>query len=269
MIKKAIVTGVAAFGLAAFFFGRDAASYVATSVGWVKDSVKNCVPIEFEIQRARSMVEALLPDIRQNMHLIAKEEVEVERLARQIDENETRLAKDRAEIERLKTDLTSGRGAFRYAGRSYTSDEVRIDLANRFARYKTSDATLASLGDMLRAREQSLSAARGKLEGMLAAKRQLEVDLEHLDARLKMVEAAQTTSEYNFDDSRLARVKELTTELRTRLEVAEKMVHAEGAFHDEIPLDDTPPESVLDEITAYFARPAATTVADTDTSEVR
>ena len=57
---------------------------------------------------------------------------------------------------------------------------------------------------------------------MLAAKRKLEVDVEHLEARLKMVEAAQTTSDYAFDDSRLSRVKELITDLRTRLDVAER-----------------------------------------------
>ena len=52
---------------------------------------------------------------------------------------------------------------------------------------------------------------------MLAAKRQLEVDIENLEARKKMVEVAQTTSNYQFDDSQLGQVKELVTDLRTRL----------------------------------------------------
>ena len=54
------------------------------------------------------------------------------------------------------------------------------------------------------------------------AKRQLEVDVENLEARLKMVEVAQTASNYQFDDSQLGRVKELIGDLRSRLSVEEK-----------------------------------------------
>jgi hypothetical protein len=111
---------------------------------------------------------------------------------------------------------------------------------------------LASLKEMHGARQRSLEAAREKLEGMLAAKRQLEVDVEHLEARLKMVEAAQTTSDYNFDDSQLSRAKELIGGLRTRLEVAERMVNSEGYFHDEIPLSEPAPENITDEVAEYF-----------------
>ena len=53
MIKKTLVTAAGLALLSVLFFGRDAASYIATSVGWVKDSVKSQVPIEFQIERAR------------------------------------------------------------------------------------------------------------------------------------------------------------------------------------------------------------------------
>ena len=122
---------------------------------------------------------------------------------------------------------------------------------------------MASLKEMQSARQRSLEAARQKLEGMLATKRQLEVDVEHLEARLKMVEAAQTTSDYKFDDSQLSRAKELVTDLRTRLEVAEKLVNAEGSFRDEIPLDQPAPENIVDQVTEYFQteRPLVADVA--------
>lgn len=269
MVKKVILGGAAATLLSLFFFGRDAASYVGTSVGWVKDSVKNSVPVEFEIERARRMVKDLVPDIRKNMHLIAKEEVEVERLEKQINENEGRLNKDKNEILRLKADLSSGgQDVFQYCGRRYTADQVKTDLSNRFERFKTNEATLASLREMQGARRRSLEAARQKLEGMLAAKRQLEVDVEHLEARLKMVEAAQTTSDYNFDDSQLSRAKELVTDLRTRLQVAERLVSAETSFHDEIPLNVTAPANIVDEVTEYFEKANKTSGADSQVAEL-
>jgi hypothetical protein len=67
-----------------------------------------------------------------------------------------------------------------------------------------------------------------------------------------MVEAAQTTSDYNFDDSRLSRAKELITDLRTRLDVAAKMVDAQGNFHAEIPLEETATGDIVEEVTEYF-----------------
>jgi chromosome segregation ATPase len=258
--KKAVAGGAVATALLGFFFGRDAWSYVSTAAGWAQDSVRDAVPIEFEIERARKLVHDLVPDIRANMHVIAKEEVELARLEKQITDADTHLATDREQIMTLKDDVASGQTEFIYVGRRYTVEQVKIDLSNRFERYKTNEATLASMREIYAARQKGLDAARAKLDGMLAAKRQLEVDVENLQARLKMVEAAQTTAEYNFDDSTLARAKELVGDLRTRLEVAEKLVHSEGYFADEIPLEETVPDSIVDEVTQYFdAGPAQST----------
>lgn len=253
MLKRVIWASAGATVLVVLLFGgREAVSYVRTSAGWVKDSVKSNVPIEFEIERARRMVKDLVPDIRKNMQLIATEEVEVDQLVKKIAGAEERLGKERAELMKLKDDLATNQCVFRYAGRNYSAGQVKIDLANRFERYKTNDATLGSLKEMHLARQRSLDAARQKLEGMLAARRQLEVDVEQLEARLKMVEAAQTTSDYAFDDTQLSRVKELVTDLRTRLEVAEKLVDAESQFRDEIPVGEPAPENIADEIAEYF-----------------
>ena len=262
MVKRALFM-VGGLGLlSVFFFGRDAASYVGTSAGWLKTSVRNSVPLEFEIERARKMVKDLVPDIRKNMHVIAQEEVEVERLQKQIAQTEGTLDKDRSEVLRLKTDLQSPRDKYEYAGRSYTVQQVKCDLSNRFERFKTHEATLASFREIHAARSKSLDAARQKLEGMLAAKRKLEVDVENLEARLKMVEVAQTTSNYNFDDSQLGRAKELIGDLRTRLNVAEKMVNVEGEFHDEIPLTAPAADNIVEQVTDYFT-PGTAKVAET------
>lgn len=253
MCKKGLAAGVGAALVLGLIFGRDAWSYVSTATGWARQSVRESVPVEFEIERARKMVKELVPDIRANMHVIAKEEVEVARLDKQIADAEAKLSKDKNQLMSLKQDLSTGQTVFYYAGRRYSNDQVKLDMANRFERYKTSEATLASMRDMHVARTKGLDAARQKLDGMLAAKRQLEVDVENLEARLKMVEAAQTSAAYNFDDSRLSRAKELVTELRTRLEVAERIVNSEGIFNDEIPLETSKTaENIVDEVARYF-----------------
>ncbi|MEX0977465.1 MAG: hypothetical protein WDZ48_01350 [Pirellulales bacterium] len=253
MIKKTLVTVAGLALLSVLFFGRDAVSYMATSFGWMKDSIKSQVPVEFEIERARRMVKNLVPDIRRNMHVIAQEEVEIERLDKEIGKTQETMTREKAEIMKLKGDLATVQPVYHYAGRTYSVAQVKVDLANRFERYKTHDATLASLGDIQTARRASLDAARQKLENMLAAKRQLEVDVEQLEAQFKMVEVAQTLSEHNIDDSQLGRVKELISDIRTRLKVAERLASTpivDGEIPVSMPEGST--EDIVNQVTEYF-----------------
>lgn len=253
MFKKMILVGAGSALALGLLFGRDAMSYVATSYGRLHDQVKQNVPIEFEIERAHRMIHDLTPEIRSNMHLIAKEEVDVDKLQRQVDKLNEGLAQDKREVLRLKTDLDDGSQTYQYASHRYTRAQVKADLASRFERFKTQDATREKLEGILRARQKGLEAARAKLDGMLVAKRQLEVDVENLEARLRMVEVAQTTSSFKFDDSQLSRTENLLEDIQTRIEVAEKLVASEGYFADEIPLDEAEVKDVSDEVAAYFS----------------
>ncbi len=267
MCKKIVMAATGLCLVLGLFFGRDAASYVSTSVGWVKDSVKESVPPEFELERARRMVKELVPDIRKNMHVIAQEEVEVARLEREISATETALVKDKSDLSRLSGDLKTQPVSFNYGGREYSEEQVKRDLKARFDRYRTKEATLESLKEIHEARLTSLQAAQNKLAGMQTAKRQLEVDLQNLEAKLKMVEAAQTTCDYNFDDSRLSRCKELVSDLRTRLDVAQRLVDAEGTEIGEIPLDETVSGDIVAEVDDYLAGGSQQAVASA-TAEV-
>lgn len=263
MIKKVIIIGGLVLLVCLLLFGTSMVSYVRTSAGYVSDAVADAVPVEFEIQRARGMIRDLAPEVSRNIRMIAKEKARISALSERIERAEAELAKQKEQMLRLRSDLQSVNDVYRYAGRTYTAQQVRNDLANRLARYKTSAATLESWRKMHDARQRSLEAARQKLEGMLAAKRQLQVEVENLEAKLQMVAAAKASSEYQFDDSRLGRVKELVSDLRTRLAAAENLVNAETHFHDEIPLDETSPEDIVDQVTEYFSEelPGADSVA--------
>jgi len=253
MIRKLWLAGGAAALLGVVFLGRDAFSYLRTTAGYITGAVGEAVPVEFQVNRARGMIQDLSPEVRKNMHVIAKEEVEVQRLDEQIAASRTRLAKEKEQLLRLKADLAADKSEYVYGDRTYTTAEVRRDLANRFERYKTGEATLASLSDMRAARQKSLAAARQKLEGMLASRRQLQVEVENLDARVQMIAAAKATSQYQFDDSRLGCAKELVANLRSRLDVDERLVNAETRFHDEIPMDKATPGNIVEQVTEHFA----------------
>jgi hypothetical protein len=260
MIRRFVFGGLIVATLGFLVFGSHALSYVRTAGGWVKDSVKNSVPVEFEIDRARGMVKDIMPEIRKNMQIIAKEEVEVERLEQEIGRLEKKQEKDRNELMSLRSEAASGKEHFKFAGRSYSLKQVKTDLANRFDRFQTSDQTLVSLREVHTARQQGLDAARQKLEGMLTAKRKLEVEVANLEARMKMVEVAQTASSCSFDDSHLGRVKELISDLRSRLTVEEKMVHAENNFESEIPVSEPSTDDIVEKVTEYLNGGKETTI---------
>jgi hypothetical protein len=253
MVKKGMMLGVAALVLVGLLFGREGFSHVKTSLGWVRQSVRDSVPVEFEISRARQMIKDLDPEIHRNMHLIAKEEVEVKHLRDQLSDAERQLAKNRSDIERLTYDLKRGDKHFVYSGKSFTAKQVESDLARRFDQYKVKEATLGKLQQVLAARDRGLEAGREKLKAMQAAKTQLEVDVANLEARQEMVKVAQTTSEFNFDDSRLSRTKQLVKDIGCRIDVAEKLVHAETTYPGQISLDDQKASGdITEQITAYF-----------------
>ncbi|MFO0903490.1 MAG: hypothetical protein U0939_10845 [Pirellulales bacterium] len=255
MLKKSLIAGGGVLLLTTVICGRDAVSYVSTSAGWVKQTVKDSVPIEFELERARNMIKDLDPEIRDNMHVIAREEVEVARLREQFAEAQKQLTKDRSDVARLKKDLDEGGSTFVYAGRSYSQKQVETDLSRRFERYKTKEATVDKLRQILAAREAGLMAANDKLKAMQAAKRQLEVEIENMKARVEMVKVAESTSAaVAFDDSRLSRTREALRDIAARIEVAEKIVATTGStMPDQIPLDEVDSKDVSEEVARYFA----------------
>jgi len=252
MVKKGILIGVGVLVLLGLLFGREGFSHIKTSLGMARQAVRDAVPVEFELSRARQMIKDLDPEIDKNMHVIAKEEVEVAHLRDQLGTAETNLAKNKADIQRLTNDLKRGDSTFVYAGKSYSSEQVETDLSRRFELFKVKEATLEKLTQVLGARERGLIAGREKLKAMQAAKGQLEVDVANLDARLEMVKVAQATSEFNFDDSRLARTKDLVSDISARIDVAEKLVDAEAANPGQINLDEQETTNITEQVTKYF-----------------
>ncbi|MCG8583414.1 MAG: hypothetical protein MI757_01720 [Pirellulales bacterium] len=252
MCRKLLLWGGGGLLLVGLVSGTAARSYVKTVAHDVSGALHDAVPVEFEIERAKNMVADLKPEIRKNMHVIAREEVQVQQLEKQIAKIEGSLEKSQNDIVRLQGDLSEGRSIFVYANREYTRDQVRKDLATRFASHKVKNETLENLKKVLSARSQGLTAARAKLDEMIAAKKQLEVDVENLEAQLRMVELAETTSEYQFDDSHLGRVRELIQSVQTRLDVSRKLAESAIEPLGQIPLDEPDSSSIEESVAEYF-----------------
>ena len=257
MLKKLIYTGGAMALLSSMTFGTPLFSYAKCGASWLKQSASDSMPLEWELKRARQMIADLKPEIENNAKRIAREKVDVAQLKGQLGDTKERLAKTQVDIQRLSDDLRGEKDYYTYAGRTYTSTQVKSDLGNRFKRFKTRQATAKKLEQMLSAREQSLNATHARMDAMLGAKRQLEVEVENLQARLGALRVAQTTSELNLDDSQLARTRDLLDEIATRIDVEEETMSVDVEYFGEIDLNEPSEEDLLDEITTYFTRPVS------------
>ncbi|MBA4030314.1 MAG: hypothetical protein C0478_05395 [Planctomyces sp.] len=262
MLKKLLIAGVGALGLGAMVFGADLPSYLRTSASSLRSAVKAEVPVEFEIARARQFVEKLVPDIRQCMRVIAEQQVDTEQLKVQIASRSDLLGKQKQTILTQKASLAAGQGTFRYAGHTYSANDVQRDLSIRFERFKAAEQSLAADQKVLTAREQTLAANQEKLATMLKAKQDLEVQLEQLTARLETVRAAEAATAVTIDDSNLSRARELISSLNRQLDVKEKLIDQSGQISGLIPIEEISIPQTNEELTrqidAYFQAPSTT-----------
>ena len=255
MLKKGLIGLVLVGVLGVFVVGREARSYLRVGCQNVRNAVKAEVPVEFEMERARTLVDQLVPDIRQCMHVVAEQQVDLDHLQTTLLQKEKDLNKQKESILALRTDLGSGKGIFVYASHSYTIGDVKRDLATRFDRFKAAEEILTADRKILTAREQTLVANREKLEGMMQAKKDLEVKLEQLQARIHTMRAAETVSQLAIDDSNLSHARQLIVDLNKQLDVRQRMLDAEGKFIGLIPVEKTMPEVPVNldqQIDAYF-----------------
>jgi hypothetical protein len=247
------VIGVAGFALlGGLLFGKDAVSYVKSSAKGVRTAVKETVPIEFELRRARDLLEDIIPEMQANVRLIAEEEVEVAALKGEIAKNQEGLGDEQAKIKVLRASLEQPKAQYCFAGRNYTHDDVKADLAARFDRYKESEVVLASKVKVLQAREKSLDAARQMLAKTTGEKRILENKIEALAGQYRLVKAATVGSKIQVDNSKLAQTEKLIAQIQKRLDVAERVLAHESEFVESIPVDTVPEEDLVAQVDDYF-----------------
>jgi hypothetical protein len=252
MLKKLVVGGVTAALIGGVVLGTGLISHVRTASSWIAQSAEDSMPLEWEVKRARQMIDDLSPEIATNAKRIALEKIKVAKLEKEVNVADERLVNAREDISRLKVDLESGNKHYTYSGKTYTSNQVEDELSRRWKSFKTSKETAESLGKMLSSRMETLRAAGERMEAMMSAKHQLQIEIENLEAQLAAVRAAQTSSELALDDSALARTRELLDTIGARIDVEREMTQVDSQYFGGIELDDENSDNLLDEITMYL-----------------
>jgi len=96
---------------------------------------------------------------------------------------------------------------------------------------------------------------RETLENMLAQKKNLEVELEQLEARMQTIDARKQLNSIVVDDSQLSRVETMISNIKKRLDVEDAVLSAEGDFQGLIPVEKEIEENeddITTQIEEYF-----------------
>jgi hypothetical protein len=252
MLKNSILIIVAALFIGGVIFGKDLVSYVRSSVKSFRTAVKDSVPVEFELKRAKDLLDEIIPEMHANIQLIAQEEVEIAALKTDITTNEKSISQAKLQIAKLRDDLAQPKAQFTYNGREYSRSYVTDDLSRRFEQFKESEVVLASKQKLLTTRENSLNAAVAALEKTRSNKRILEDKIESLACQYRIVKAASVGSKIQVDNSKMAQTEKLISEIQKRLDVAERVLSHESKFVQEIDTDPVVEGDLLTQVDDYF-----------------
>jgi len=266
MFKRGVVGAALGAGALALLFGSHAGSYVKTAANSLRQSAKDNVPVEFQIQRARHQLKELEPAILKCLETVAREDVRIGKLQEEIVTAQADLSRQAQELVALRNHrdaqvkLTSGETA--------TPSEINRDLARRFDGYRDDKKILAHKTETLRLRKQGLESAKQQLENMKAAREVLASKIEAVEAKLQQVQATRAATVVSFDDSgALARVKETVADLEEHVEVMDRVTAYQAKLIDTkaSTVAIEPGRDVLKEIDAEFGTPeAGSNTASTD-----
>jgi hypothetical protein len=251
-LKRGLIAAVAGVAVGSLVFGRDMISYVKSSAKWTRTAVKDSVPIEFELKRARDLLEDIIPEIHQNIRLIAQEEVEIAALKADIAKSDDAFGEEKQRITNLRNALDIQKASYVFGSQTYSREELKQDLAWRFDRFKEAEVVLASKRRMLDTRENGLHGAMQLLEKTRSQKRLLASKIESLEAQHRLVKAASIGSGIHVDNSKVAQTEKLIDNIKKRLDVAERILAHESHFVQTIPVDSVKEVDLVSEIDAYF-----------------
>ena len=226
--------------------------FVRTAQHAVRESVRDAVPLTFELQRLEQLTRDLIPEIQSNQKVAAQLDVEVEYLQREVEAIGKSQVDARSQMEKLRTALDSSNGKHDFGGRPFSKAEIELDLNRRLERFENDAIQKQAKEKLLEARRRTLSAATEKIQQYQRQHAMLVEKAESLQGELKLVELASNAQDIAFDGSKLKQAKELSEQVEKRIRTVQKLVDGQ-VVPNEIPVDaDARP--VTERFDTYFGR---------------
>jgi len=238
MFKLVKLTLIGALGVAAlgyFVFGDHAFSYLNTMTGSVRDGVRGKIPVEFEIKRAEKLIKAIEPEIDNCKRDVARAEVDLEGLKEDVDRLDGQIAKAEKKLKSSAglISATDERGitTFKLASHELVEHRLAMDLERTFDLYKGNVTMVRGKKALIERQERAVSAARSRLDAVRTEKGKLEDTIGMLKTQKAQLDAlAAGSKRFDLDDSNLSKAKEVLTDVKKRLDVAQRMIEDDTFF---------------------------------------
>lgn len=263
-IKTVVLAGLGVVVVGGLLFGREAVSYFRSAVGSVRDVARDNVPIEFELRRARDLLDDIIPEMQANIRVIAQQEVEIANLKTDITNSRKALNDEQARVQKLRETLLTQQASYQLNGLNYSRKAVTEELSRRFDRFKEGEVTLAGKQRLLENREKSLLAGIAMLEKTRSQKSLLENQIESLEGQFRLVQAAAVGSKVHVDHSKLAQTQKVLSDIKKQLDVAERVLAHESRFTEEIKVDVVDEKELTASVDEHFGTKSPESISTAD-----
>lgn len=254
MFKKILIGGGIIALVGFILFGANAIGHVQHGVSWIRGQVNDSVPVEYELERARSLIDETAPQIRECKRVIAEKQVDIKSLTTSVlkleDSHTLNIRRLKGYQERLGTKQVS----YRVGSRNVARSSMEAAASRMLTRVRAEQEMLASKQERLVALSKGLSFAQTALENLLTTRTALESKVDVLETKLRQTEAMQAaTVNIELDDSTLAQANEILEACEKRLSVAQQLIENEIPYIPvDIDLDVLATDDISEQIQAWL-----------------
>ena len=252
-LKYGVVTVAAVAIVGGVVFGKDLASYLSSGSKILRTSVKDNVPIDFELARARDLVNDIVPEMQANVRLVAQQEVEIANLREEITNAHASLDAERGKLAKLRQCLDTKDVSFTLGAATYSRDQVKTELARKLDLVREAEVVLSGKDRLLDNRQKSLAAAMQVLERTRSQKSLLEGQIASLESQHRLIQAASVGSGSRIDTSKLAQTQKLIADIKKQLDVSERVLAHESRFVEPMVIDVVDENDVTRQADEYLA----------------
>jgi predicted nucleic acid-binding Zn-ribbon protein len=269
---KMVLLGGAVLGGAGFLFlGTDFPSYAGTVFSSVRESVAGQIPVDIELKRAEKLIQQIDPQIETCKRDLARAEVELSDLQEQVVRLEKTVGNEEKKLKvgaRLLKD--SGDGQVELASDFHARRRVSADLERTKDSFVNNTAILRTKRTLIERQTKAVDAAKQRLDAVRAERLALDDQVQSLKTQQLQIEAlAAHSTRFDLDSTALSQAKEVIATVKKRLDVAQRMLENDIAFHGDPLAAEVDERNVVKEIEELFAAQPAATAASIGFDVVR
>jgi chromosome segregation ATPase len=252
-MKLTALTTASAAGIGGLVFGSDLVSYVRSSAHTVSASVKDNIPVEFQIRRVRDLLDDSGPEMQKNIRIMAEQEVDIGSMKTDIASCKQSLEDEKRRLQKLRDALGTSQSSFTFGDLTYTRAQLTEELAQSFDNYKQAEAALEQKARVLDTRQKALAEETVAMERANTQRVALQSQVDALEGRYQLVQATASGTDLQIDGSKLSQAQQAVTDLQRQLDISEQVLATEAKFTRPIQIDVVDEKELLSQVDAQLA----------------